>query len=84
VVVVFRSDGFRKHAGHLAEALFTAFGSAGGHRTMARAELELPRLQAELPEPSDAAIEAWLLKRLGTKLRPLASQVSSKDHESLP
>jgi nanoRNase/pAp phosphatase (c-di-AMP/oligoRNAs hydrolase) len=83
VVVIFRSDGFRKHAGRLAEALFTDFGSAGGHRTMARAELELPRLQAEIPEPSEAAIEAWLLKRLGTKLRPLASQGSSKDHEAL-
>jgi nanoRNase/pAp phosphatase (c-di-AMP/oligoRNAs hydrolase) len=83
VVVIFRSDGFRKHAGHLAEALFTDFGSAGGHRTMARAELELPRLRAELPEASDAAIESWLLKRLGTRLRPLASQGPSKDHESL-
>jgi nanoRNase/pAp phosphatase (c-di-AMP/oligoRNAs hydrolase) len=77
VIVVFRSDGFRKHAGHLADALFTDFGSAGGHRTMARAELELQRIQAELPELSDAAIEGWLLKRLGTKLRPLASLVLS-------
>jgi nanoRNase/pAp phosphatase (c-di-AMP/oligoRNAs hydrolase) len=72
VVVVFRSDGFRKHAGHLAEALFLDYGTAGGHRTMARAELELPRVQGELREPSDVAIEDWLLKRLGTKLKALA------------
>ena len=71
VVVVFRSDGFRKHAGHLAEALFQEYGSAGGHRTMARAELELSRVQNELREPSDVAIEDWLLKRLGTKLKAL-------------
>ena len=74
VVVVFRSDGFRKHAGHLAEALFMDYGSAGGHRTMARAELELSRLQGELREPSDVAIEDWLLKRLGTKLTSLAPE----------
>ena len=74
VVVVFRSDGFRKHAGHLAEALFLDYGTAGGHRTMARAELELPRVQGELREPSDVAIEDWLLKRLGTKLKSLAPE----------
>lgn len=76
VVVVFRSDGFRKHAGHLAEGLFMDYGSAGGHRTMARAELEVSRLQAELREPSDVAIEDWLIKRLGTKLKPLAPEPS--------
>jgi nanoRNase/pAp phosphatase (c-di-AMP/oligoRNAs hydrolase) len=74
VIVVFRSDGFRKHAGHLAEALFMEYGSAGGHRTMARAELELSRLQVELREPSDVAIEDWLLKRLGMKLKSLAPE----------
>lgn len=73
VTVVFRSDGFRKHAGKLAEQLFLDYGTAGGHRTMARAELELPRLVAELREPSDVAIEEWLLKRLASKLKPLAA-----------
>ncbi len=74
VVVVFRSDGFRKHAGHLAEGLFLEYGTAGGHRTMARAELELSRVQGELREPSDVAIEDWLLKRLGTKLKSLSPE----------
>ena len=77
VIAVFRSDGFRKHAGRMAEALFMDYGSAGGHRTMARAELELSRLQGELREPSDVAIEDWLLKRLGTKLKPLAPDDAS-------
>ncbi len=72
VVAVLRSDGFRKHAGHLAEALFRDYGTAGGHRTMARAELEVERLGSELREPTDVAIEEWLLRRLGTKLKPLS------------
>jgi nanoRNase/pAp phosphatase (c-di-AMP/oligoRNAs hydrolase) len=72
VVVVFRSDGFRKHAGHLAEGLFMDYGSAGGHRTMARAELS-SRLRGSSGSP-DVAIEDWLLKRLGTKLKSLAPE----------
>jgi nanoRNase/pAp phosphatase (c-di-AMP/oligoRNAs hydrolase) len=82
VVVVFRSDGFRKHAGHLAEALFMDYGSAGGHRTMARAELDLSRLQGELREPTDVAIEDWLLKRLGTKLKSLAPEQAATSQKS--
>ena len=71
VTAVFRSDGFRKHAGKLAESLFADYGTAGGHRTMARAELELGRIVAELREPSDVAIEQWLIRRLSTHLKPL-------------
>ena len=71
VVAVFRSDGFRRHAGRLAETLFLEHGSAGGHRTMARAELPMERIAGLLREPSDVAIEEWLLARLATKLKPL-------------
>jgi hypothetical protein len=39
---------------------------------MARAELELGRLVAELREPTDVAIEEWLLRRLSTGLKPLS------------
>lgn len=82
IIVVFRSDGFRKHAGHLAEALFLDYGGAGGHRTMARAELELSRLQGELREPTDVAIEDWLLKRLGTKLKSLAPEPTTSPQKT--
>ncbi|HLF92325.1 MAG TPA: phosphoesterase, partial [Planctomycetota bacterium] len=72
VIAVFRSDGFRKHAGKLAEQLFKEYGSAGGHRTMARAELELGRVVAELREPTDVAIEEWLIRRLSGGLKSLS------------
>jgi nanoRNase/pAp phosphatase (c-di-AMP/oligoRNAs hydrolase) len=72
VVCVFRSDGFRKHAGSLAERLFIEYGSAGGHRTMARAELQAEKLATELPEFTDVALERWLLDRLAQRLKPLA------------
>lgn len=41
LVVIFRNDGARKNAGRAAEECFGAFGSAGGHKTMARAEINL-------------------------------------------
>jgi nanoRNase/pAp phosphatase (c-di-AMP/oligoRNAs hydrolase) len=41
LVVIFRNDGARKKAGRVAEEAFGAVGSAGGHKTMARAEISL-------------------------------------------
>jgi nanoRNase/pAp phosphatase (c-di-AMP/oligoRNAs hydrolase) len=71
IVVVFRSDGFRKHAGKVAEAVFIEYGTAGGHRTMARAELPMERVRSDLAETSDVAIENWLMGKLSTRLRGL-------------
>jgi nanoRNase/pAp phosphatase (c-di-AMP/oligoRNAs hydrolase) len=42
LIVIFRNDGSRKNAGRVARHAFGTFGSAGGHRTMARAEVNLP------------------------------------------
>ncbi len=71
VVVVFRSDGFRKHAGKVAEMLFREHGSAGGHRTMARAELPLEGLVKEGTDVSDVGVERWLLTRLSMIRKPM-------------
>jgi nanoRNase/pAp phosphatase (c-di-AMP/oligoRNAs hydrolase) len=76
MVVVFRSDGFRKHAGKVAEAVFIEYGTAGGHRTMARAELPLDRIRGEALEPSDVAYETWLLTKLSSRLKPLGKFLS--------
>lgn len=44
LVVIFRCDGYKKNAGRLAEKIFNQFGSAGGHRETARAEVPLKNL----------------------------------------
>jgi len=41
LVVVFRGDGHRQDVGARAKAAFSKLGSAGGHRTMGRAEVHL-------------------------------------------
>ncbi|MDR1872106.1 MAG: hypothetical protein LBS60_09370 [Deltaproteobacteria bacterium] len=44
LVVVLRSAGLRSNLGNLAKAAFGAYGSAGGHKNMARAEIDLGEL----------------------------------------
>ncbi|MDH4317231.1 MAG: DHH family phosphoesterase [Desulfobulbaceae bacterium] len=44
LVVIFRCDGYRKNAGKLAQCTFAQYGSAGGHKEAARAEVLLKNL----------------------------------------
>lgn len=44
LIVILRCDGYRKHAGKFAQKTFGEYGSAGGHREAARAELPLKNL----------------------------------------
>jgi nanoRNase/pAp phosphatase (c-di-AMP/oligoRNAs hydrolase) len=50
VVAIFRGDGIRKDMGKLAGNLFGNMGNAGGHKTMARAEMPLEAFCNENPE----------------------------------
>ncbi len=64
LTVVFRNDGLRRNAGQVAHESFGAFGSAGGHRTMARGELPLAALP-ETVDPSDTRkFTNWLIHRV--------------------
>ncbi len=62
LVVIFRCDGYRKSAGKLAERIFGAVGSAGGHKEAARAEVPLENL-----ELGDKEFTTRTLKRLATR-----------------
>lgn len=57
VVVIFRSDGISKDVGKLAKDLFDQIGSAGGHRSAARAEIPMTALGGQQPAE-------FLIKRL--------------------
>ncbi len=45
VVSIFRGDGIRHHMGKLAQRLFGDVGSAGGHKAMARAEVDIAKIE---------------------------------------
>ena len=64
LIVVFRNDGLKKDAGYLARTAFDSIGSAGGHLSMGRAEIQ----QGNLPEGTrltdNSGIERFVLGSL--------------------
>ncbi len=66
LVVIFRMAGQRTNAGRLAAKALGGFGSAGGHKAMARAEVPLTNLDPKLMD-NDAAIERFIRKRITQK-----------------
>ncbi len=61
LIIVIRNDGLRKGAGNTAKEAFSAFGSAGGHKTMARAELELKLVKKQTRTLSKKVIKEWII-----------------------
>ncbi|MCX5882763.1 MAG: phosphoesterase, partial [Deltaproteobacteria bacterium] len=62
-----RNDGLRKDAGKLAKKAFGAFGSAGGHKGMARAEIPLVNIEGVLDHKIDGRLLNWVIDRIERK-----------------
>ncbi|MGD2099277.1 MAG: DHH family phosphoesterase [Desulfobacterales bacterium] len=62
LVIIYRNAGFRRNAGKLAKLMFGNTGSAGGHKSTARAEIEIQSL--DLKSRKQADIEQYVLKRI--------------------
>ncbi|MBU1172757.1 MAG: DHH family phosphoesterase [Proteobacteria bacterium] len=67
LVVIFRNDGMRTNAGKVAEKSFGKLGSAGGHKSMARAEVPLCALQGQVDFDHDKKMLRWLIERIEQK-----------------
>ena len=53
LIVIFRNAGFRLDAGKMAQKLFGQWGSAGGHRSAARAEIPIDEIKSEMKGTSE-------------------------------
>lgn len=53
VIVIFRNAGFRLDAGKMANKLFGRWGSAGGHRSAARAEIPIHEIKPAIHDVSE-------------------------------
>ena len=62
-VIILRNDGIRKNAGKTAKMSFGSIGSAGGHKSMARAEIPLRKLKKKLDPKDTKAVVRWLVRR---------------------
>lgn len=74
LIIVFRSDGIKKHAGKLAQQAFGEIGSAGGHSTMGRAEIFGKNLPKEIRLTQNESLERYVvstLAKVNPAFRPL-------------
>jgi len=64
LIIVIRNDGLRKGAGNTAKEAFNCYGSAGGHKTMARAELDLKLIRKDLKSVSQKILKEWIIEKI--------------------
>ena len=64
LIIIFRNDGLRTNAGKVAEKGFGAFGSAGGHKSMARAEIPTAKLKEFIDPRDDAKLLKWIRRQI--------------------
>lgn len=64
LVIIFRNDGIRNDAGKVAKQSFGDLGSAGGHKSAARAEVPLEMIKEMVDYRDDAELVRWILKRI--------------------
>ncbi len=60
LVVIFRNDGISRDAGKTAAKLFGSMGAAGGHKGMARAEVDLGVFSNKTGVKSGQEIQEWI------------------------
>ena len=67
LVVIFRNDGLRKNAGDVAKQSFGLIGVAGGHKSMARAEIPVSSIKDILDPKNDEQILKWIIAQVNKK-----------------
>lgn len=73
LIIVFRGDGLRRDMGKFAKRLFGDVGSAGGHKSMARAEIPIENLEGQ-----SASQFVWERLNAGSSTRKKASKDQSE------
>ena len=64
LIIVLRNDGIRKNAGKVAEKSFGYLGSAGGHKSMARAEIALSDIKDRVDYKDDKKLQRWIIRHI--------------------
>jgi len=81
LIIVFRCDGHKKDAGKTAQIAFGELGSAGGHRTMGRAEIDESALPGGILLTQNERVERFILTSLANcerGFRPILRTLSSE------
>jgi nanoRNase/pAp phosphatase (c-di-AMP/oligoRNAs hydrolase) len=67
LIIVFRNDGIRKDAGKTARKSFSAIGSAGGHKSMARAEIPAETIETAPGLQDHKKLQSWIIEQIEQK-----------------
>ncbi|MCB2193987.1 MAG: phosphoesterase, partial [Deltaproteobacteria bacterium] len=78
LVVILRNAGYRINAGRLAEEAFGEFGPAGGHKSMARAEIPLAAIKKSCKDASDESLSRFVIRRLAKAAGPHKKTATKK------
>lgn len=62
LIIIFRNDGLRKNAGKVAKESFGQMGTAGGHKSMARAEISVVDLKDAVDRKDEKKLMNWLIR----------------------
>lgn len=68
LIIILRNDGLQKDAGKLASRQFGAIGSAGGHQSMARAEILLENVRKDTKNQEKESIRKWIFDKINGQL----------------
>jgi len=67
LVIILRNDGLRKNAGRTAKKSFGSIGSAGGHESMARAEIASENLKTIVRLSDENQVSRWIIQQIEKK-----------------
>ncbi|MFH1582040.1 MAG: DHH family phosphoesterase [Pseudomonadota bacterium] len=68
LIIVFRNDGVCRNAGDVAKKSFGAIGLAGGHKSMARAEISIADLNGIVNFEDDEKLLKWIIGKIEKKV----------------
>ncbi len=69
LIIIFRNDGMHKNAGKMAKKAFGDMGNAGGHKSMARAEIMVDELKKCLTHLKYKEVLKWIVSRIENEAR---------------
>lgn len=64
LIIILRNDGLQKDAGKVASTLFGTIGSAGGHQSMARAEILTDNIKKEIHSLDKETVRNWVFNKI--------------------
>lgn len=64
LIIILRNDGIRKDAGKVAKQSFGQVGTAGGHKSMARAEIPVSELKKVINPNEDKKLVRWIIHQI--------------------